>query len=355
MKFLLASIFCYSMTFAQNSETQNTVESPEPRVKISAEADFFFELAHMPTSVKGQSRFDIALLQISPEIFINESLGLHFRFVLAEERSAAENNYLNELQNGFVRFVDPQFSGLTHELGLIRLLWLSSEKTAGELDFFGDSAKSLSRRYGMLAEGELGYQGRFKQNDNLEWVFGFGNGEENQEGERGPNKEAFVGSFYKKNDLLVQLWLSSGRVDDIDTKINQKNRAILRVQEKWGRFSMAIEGLYAQDSSLDLVNQGRLEGITFTELVEPKEITTSGSRIELGYDLSDQQKATIRFDQINPKSEKKSIRSLQSAWTKRESRNMIWGIYYERTDFGAQHSSVSKVRELGRLGLEIAF
>lgn len=355
MKFLIASIFCCSGAFAQNSETQNTGVLPAPTVKISAEADFFFELAHMPSSVKGQARFDIALLQISPELFVNENLGLHFRFVLAEERSATEKNYLSELQNGFVRYVDPRFLGLTHELGLIRLAWIASEKTAGELDFFGDSAKSLSRRYGMLAEGELGYQGRFKQNDHIEWVFGFGNGEENQDEEQGPNKEAFVGSFYKRNDLLVQLWLSSGRVDDIDTKINQKNRAILRLQEKWGRFSMALEGLYAQDSSLDLSNQGRLEGITFTELIEPKEVTTSGGRIELGYDLLDQQKALIRFDQITPESEKKSIRSLQTAWTKRESINMIWGVYYERTDFGAQHSSLSRVRELGRLGLEIAF
>ncbi len=355
MKFLLASIFCFSSAFAQNSATLNSGFRPEPKFKISAEADFFFELAHMPASVRGQSRFDIALLQISPEIFVNEKLGLHFRFVLAEERSATEKNYLNELQNGFVRYVDPQFSGLTHELGLIRLAWISSEESAGELDFFGDSGKSLSRRYGLVAEGELGYQGHFKLSEHVDWVFGFGNGEENKEEEQGPNKEAFLGSFYKKNDLVVQLWLSSGRVDDIDTKINQKNRTIIRLQETWGRFSMALEGFHAQDSSIDLANQGRLEGITFTELISPQEITTSGGRIELGYDLSDQQKALIRLDQITPESEKKSIRSMQTAWTKRESPNMIWGIYYERTDFGAQHSSLSRVRELGRLGLEIAF
>ena len=322
---------------------------------MGAEAYFFLELAHMPSSVKGQTRFDIGLLQASPEIMIDENLALLLRFVLAEERSGTENNYLNELQNAFVRYRDIRFKGLTHELGLVRSAWIISENSASELDFFGDSGRSLARRYKMIGEGELGYQARYQQDDKIEWVLGFGNGEENKQEEQGPNKEAVLGTFYRHQDLVLQLWISTGRVDRLDSKLNEKNRVFVRAHEKWGRFSLGIEGVYAQDPSMDLETYGRLEGITFTELLQPQEIKTYGGRMNLGYDLSEKQRFILRFDQITPLSAKKRIQSFGAAWTQRESQNMVWGLFYEKTEFGAQHSTRSKLRELARLGLEIAF
>src|SRR5690348_4890422 len=97
MKYCALIFFFYSVSFA---------ESKIPEVKLGAEADVFFELANKPSSVKGQSQFDFALLQLSPEFKIDENLSLHFRFVLAEERSSQEKNYLSELQNAFIQYKD---------------------------------------------------------------------------------------------------------------------------------------------------------------------------------------------------------------------------------------------------------
>ena len=144
-------------------------------------------------------------------------------------------------------------------------------------------------------------------------------------------------------------------MDRIDTNISEKNRIYLRAEKTFGRLTMGLEGLYAQDPSLDLENNGRLESITFTELVTPEEIKTYGGRLTFSYELSEKQKFIIRADQVTPKSEQKRIQSVETAWTKQESDRMKWGLFYERTDFGAQHSSQSKVRELVRLGLEVKF
>lgn len=350
MKSILLVFFCCSISFAEQAASDSRFS-----FKLGGDADFFAELAHMPTSVQGQTRFDFALLQISPEVKVDEDLSLAFRFVLAEERSATEKNYLNQLQNGFIRYHDHLYRSLQHEIGLYRSAWITEEGNSGQLDFFGDSGKSLARRYGFVAEGELGYQARFQQNDQWLWVLGMGNGEENKSDEQGPNKEVFLGAFYKTSSVIWQLGLSSGRVDRIDTKISEKNRIYLRVEKTLGRFTLGVEGLYAQDPSLDLENNGRLEGITFTELTDPAEVKTYGGRANLTYDLSDRQKLVLRGDQVTSKNEKKRIQSMEVAWTKQESERMKWGLFYERTDFGAQHSSQAKVRELGRLGLEVRF
>lgn len=350
MKSLLSVFFCTSCVFAQNVSVNS-----HPEVKLGGEADFFVELAHMPSSVQGQSRFDFALLQVSPEVKVDEDIALAFRFVLTEERSSSEKNYLNQLQNGFIRYHDHLYRALTHELGLFRSAWITESRQSGELDFFGDSGRSLTRRYGFVAEGELGYQARYQQNDQWLWVLNFSNGEENKSEEKGPNKEVFLGSFYKTANMTWQLGVSAGRVDRIDSEINEKNRVYLRFEKSLGRFDVGLEGLYAQDPSLDLENNNRLEGITFVELADPKEIKTYGGRLDISYALSEKQKLFLRVDQVTPKSEKKRIQSLEAAWTKQESERMKWGLFYERTDLGAQHSPQSKVRELGRLGLEVKF
>lgn len=107
-----------------------------PKFKLNGELDFFFELAHRPTSVQGQTRFDFALLQLSPEIKLDEELSMAFRFALSEERSATEKNYLNEIQNAFVRYQDPNLIKLKHELGLIRSAWIAGEGSSADFDFF---------------------------------------------------------------------------------------------------------------------------------------------------------------------------------------------------------------------------
>lgn len=327
----------------------------KPEFQIGAEANFFLELAHSPSSVQGQSRFDFALLQISPEIKVDEKVALYFRFVLAEERSTSEKNYLTELQNAFIRYRDLNHEYWIHELGLIRSAWHNVETEIHDLDFFGDPGRSLARRYGLVAEGDLGYQGHYKKNDKRSWVFGITNGEENKENEKGPNKEVFVGHFFQQQDLIIRIWGSAGRVDRIDTELSDKQRIFLAFQKRFGRSTLGVEGVYAKDSSLDLEANGRFEGITFTELLQPREINTSGYRLDLGYDLSSTQKVILRFDEIRPGSNSKKLQSFETAWIKKESSNLIWGLFIEKTEFGAQHSSQSRQRERARLGIEIVF
>lgn len=352
-KFILVFLclpFCSPLVFAQKTPAE---------FKLNGEAAVFLESAQQPSSVQGQSQFDFSMLNLSPEIKINEGLSLVFRFVLAEERSTNEKNYLNEMQNAFIRYQDHRIESLSHELGLIRSGWLTEEVQAGELDLFGESARSLARRYGLVGEGDLGYQARIKQSDFFDWIFGFSNGEENKSAEQGPHKEAFAGVFFQKQDLVLQFWISSGKVDRLDSKINDRNRIFLRVQERLGRFIIRLEAVYAKDPSLDLENNERLEAITFTELVDPREIVTTGGRFDVGYVLSNAQKIVLRYDQLKPTygsiGERKQISSVEAAWLKRESEHLVWGLFWEQTRLGAQHSSQSKLREWTRLGIGITF
>lgn len=350
MKFLFVFCLASSLALAENSSS-----ILRPEVRLSGEVDFFFELAQMPSSEQGQTRFDFALVQLSPEVFIEENLALLFRFVLTEERSATEENYLNQLQNAYIRYQDPKFAQWIHEVGLIRNAWISTEKESQELDFFGDSGRSLARRYSVLAEGDLGYQARYRQNDKMDWALGFANGEENRESETGASKETFLGFFFKENEYVFQLWLSAGRVDRVDHKINDRNRAFLRIQKQSGRLFFGLEGFASQDPSVEVESEGRFEGITFTELLQPEEIQTYGGRLDLAYQLSDSQKIALRFDLVTPHSSRKKIESAELAWIKRESKAMVWGLFLEKTELGTQHSAQSKLRERARLGVEVAF
>jgi hypothetical protein len=359
MKSLFLVLLVSSSAFAQAVGSENSLPSNQYHkieIKLEGEADVFFEVAQLPSSVQGQTRFDFALLQLTPEIKLDQNLGLNFRFLLAGERSTSEKNYLNEVQNAYLTYQESQNQKLIHQLGLIRNDWITNEKTARDLDFFGDSGKSLARRYGFVSESELGYQAQYRQNDRIHWAMGFSNGEENEKDEAGPNKEAFVGMFYQNSKQMnLALWISLSRVDRLDTQINEKNRLLLTLEKRWGRFAFGLEALYAQDPSLNLESSKRLEGIKFTELLDPKEIKTSGGRLNLNYDLSDKQVVVLRFDQLKPEGSKKDIRSHEVAWVKTESPLMRWGVFYEKTEFGAQHSSQSKLRELGRLGIEVRF
>lgn len=324
-------------------------------VQLHGQAQVFGELAHKPSSKQGQTQFDFSLLQLSPEIIVQEKLKLYMRFVLAEQRSTTDRNFVSQLQNAAVQFQDFQNESITHEVGLFRNFWHRQEGLSQRFEFFSRSAWSLSRRYRFLAEGDLGYQGIWNLSEASQLTVGFSNGEENREAEKGAGKDFFMGYFSKGTDWLAQVFVSAGRVDRLDPKITPKNRALIRGQKTWGRFTLGVEGVYAEDPSQDLETYGRLEGITFTDLAEPIQIQTRGGRVDLMYQLSDQQSVLLRADWMEPRNQKRGIQSNQFAWTKMESELMRWGLMYEWTELGAQHSSQSKVREWARVGLELAF
>jgi hypothetical protein len=346
-------VFILIFLLAIGGHSQAQIMKPE--INLNGEADFFLEEANSPSSIRGQTRFDFGLLQISPSIRIRDDLSLNIRFDLAEERSTTEKNYLNEVQNAFIRYHDTKFEKLTHEVGLIRSAWIETEGFAAVLDMFGNSGRSLVRRYGFIGEGDLGYQGRYQMSDKLFFILGGVNGEENKDSEQGPNKEFFGGAFYHDTSFRAQLWLSSGRVDRTDSGISEKKRAILRLEKTMGRLMAAIEGVYAEDPSTDLEANHRLEGISFTELVDQRKIRTSGGRIEAAYDLNESQKIVLRYDHLTPQWERKHISSAEAAWIKRETENMQWGLFYEKTDLGVEHSLQSKTREWVRAALGINF
>lgn len=45
------------------------VQEKTPNFSLKGESDFFFELAHLPTSVQGQTRFDFALVKAGARNF----------------------------------------------------------------------------------------------------------------------------------------------------------------------------------------------------------------------------------------------------------------------------------------------
>lgn len=343
----LVLVFMSSTSRAENTENV--------QVDLHGQAQIFAELAHKPSSKQGQSQVDFSLLQMSPEIQIRQGLQFHMRFVLAEQRSPGDRNFITQLQNAAVHFKDPQHEKLIHELGLFRNLWHRQQGISQQFEFFSRSSWSLARRYRILAEGDLGYQGVWSFSEEKQLSFGFSNGEENREAEKGAGKDFFVGYFAKGSDWLGQIFLSSGQVDRLDAKISPKNRVLLRAEKSWGRFTLGLEGVYSEDPSQDLEAYGRLDGITFTDLSEPIQIQTGGGRVDLIYKLSDQQKLLLRSDWLEPRNPKRGVRSHQIAWKKAESEFMAWGFLFERTELGAQHSSQSKSREFMRLGFELAF
>ncbi len=359
--FIIFCLFLASLAVAQEPPLPTPSVSKEPLRSLKldfllhGDADFFLEMAHLPTSEQGQSRFDFSLLQLSPTLVLNPDLALHFRFVLADERSSKLKNYMNEVQDAYIEYQDPREKKLRHDFGLIRNAWLTTEGFAGEMDFFGVTGRSLVRRYQLMGEGDLGYQALYQPSENGLWALGFVNGEENKSDEKGPNKETYLMGLYQFCDFRIQSWLSYGRVDRLDSSINERLQLLLRIEKTWGRFQVGLEGLSTQDPSVDLESEGRLQGITFTELATPRQIWTRGGRMEVAYRLNESQDLMVRYDYLVPQWESKRVVSFETSWIKKESDLMRWGLFYEDTLLGSQHSSQSKRQEWVRIGLGIGF
>lgn len=326
-----------------------------PEWGLGLETDFYLEYSNLPSSRQGRTVFEFSELKLSPRVKLNDKLATFFRLSLVDERSTRANNYVSHLENAYIQYRPNLQSSWTHEVGLIRPYWHRHEGIVDSVDIFGTPSKSLARRYRFLGLGDLGYQGRYGFSENRFVTFGLVNGEENNEGENGPSKEGFVAYVSQGRKQLFGLWLSHGRVDVVEKKVADRNRAHLRYQVLLGRVSLGAEGLWAQDSSTDIENEQRAEGMTFTELTEVRNITTLAGRLEAHYQLNDRQKVLVRYDLLRPEFKNKDVESWMAAWVQQEQSYLSWGLFYENTLFGAEHSAQSQQRERVRLGLNLNF
>lgn len=325
-----------------------------PQIQIGAEVDFFYEANNAPSSKKGETAFEFSRLELIPQFILKPELSLEMRFDLAEERDAS-SGYQSKMENAFFNWSPPKSPQTTHHLGLIRPFWRTEEGWTASLDNFGDSSKNLVRRFNYLADGDLGYQGIWRWNSELSGVLGVINGEENKTAEIGPSKEVFFGLFQRHEDTRSAIWLSYGRVDNVDDRVSEKSRVFLRLQKPYGRVRMGFEGLIAQDSSSDMENQKRAEGITFTELTELRNISSQAGRVEIYYQLSPSEVVLLRYDRLDTEIAKKTVESTEVAWVKSEPELLDWGVYYENTLYGSEHSAQSRQVERVRLGISKTF
>lgn len=324
-------------------------------ITLGGELDFYFEASQSPSSKAGQTAFEFSRLELLPTLKTDEQISFHFRFDLAEERSATQAGYQSKTENAFFEWKPTQNPHMTHQLGLIRPYWRVNEGAIAEFDNFGDSSKNLSRRYNFLSDGDLGYQGLWLLKEDQLVAFGFINGEENKTAELGPSKEVFAGYFYDDQTSLWSAWLSYGRVDQLEDQVSERSRALLRHQKQWGRFRLGLEFLWAQDSNADYEARGRGEGITFTELSEPRAISTQAGRIEIYYTLNPLQQILIRYDELQTEISRKALGSTVLAWIKSEPQLFDWGFFYENTLYGQAHSAQSRQIERLRVGLSKVF
>lgn len=326
-------------------------------VRLGGEFDFYVEYNQSPSSKSGQAAFEFSRLELLPIIDLNhdqELLTIELRWDLAEERDST-SGYQSKMENAFIQWKPARNQQWTHQLGLVRPLWRTQEGRIAEFDNFGDTSKNLSRRYQFISDGDLGYQGIFQWKDDHQFSFSFVNGEGNQSSEVGISKEVHFGYFYNLDDQLWAGWLSFGRVDQVEDSVSEKSRLFLRYQNRWGRLGLGIEALLAADSNTDFENNKRAEGMTFSELTEPKNVRTDAFRVEFYYTLNPLQQVLVRYDTLKVNLSEKGLQSLTAAWLKSEPGLFDWGLYYESTLYSQNHSAKSRQNELVRLGISKVF
>lgn len=329
----------------------------QPELRLGGELDFYLEYNQSPSSKAGQSAFEFSRFELLPVIDLNheqDQLTIEMRWDLAEERDTS-NGYQSKMENAFIQWLPARTEMWTHQIGLIRPYWRTQEGQIAEFDNFGDSSKNLSRRYRFLSDGDLGYQGAYQWNKKHKISFSFINGEENKSSEVGVSKEVQFGYFYNFEDVLWSGWLSFGQVDQVEDSVSEKSRLFLRHQNRWGRVGLGLEILLAADSNTDLENNQRAEGMTFTDLTQPENIKTDAYRVEFYYTLNPLQQALIRFDTLRVNINDKGLTSYTAAWLKSEPGLFDWGLYYESTLYGRNHSARSRQVELARLGISKVF
>lgn len=328
--------------------------SATPALSVGGVVDLYFEGNNAPTSKTGQTGFEFSRLELVPRFDFQPELQFEMRFDLAEERSA-NRGYQSKLENAFFSWSPVQRPEQTHQIGLVRPEWRTQEGLTAHFDNFGDSSKNLARRFHFLSDGDLGYQFLKTYQDAYKLALGIINGEENKSAEIGPSKEAFLGLFKVEDLSRWGLWLSYGRVDNIDDKFSEKTRVMGRWQRPWGRFRGGVEFFFAQDASSDLENQARAEGITFTELTNLRTISTQAYRVEIYYQLSPLEQFLLRHDNLTTEIKGKSLESFSLAWVRNEPDLFDWGLFYENTYYGEAHSAQSRQIERVRLGVSKSF
>lgn len=336
--------------FAQAQINKEAPELLKPEWRMGLRTEFFFEASNRPTSKEGQTEFRFADLELNPKAQFNEEISTFFKLAMSERLS---QEYTTELENAYVQFRAKGSSNWIHEVGIIQPLWHRYEGLVGEVDIFGRVSQSLARRYNFLQDGDLGYQGRYNSSSESFWTFGVVNGEENNSNEVGASKEAFVGYVYHGERQLAGLWLSHGEVDVVDDSIAGRSRALLRYQLRLGRLVVGLEGLWARDPDADFQINERAEGMTFEN--PDQSITTTAGRVDLYYDLNDKQQILIRYDHLRPELKNKDISSWTTGWFKREKPYFSWGLFYENTLLGLEHSAQARQRENVKLGLSLRY
>ena len=330
-------------------------QSFKPEWSYAMKSAFYVEYSNRPSSKEGQFEFNFSDLDLVPTVHVTEELSATFWGVLVGQRAIGSKRYTAELENVFITYQQKSKPQWVHELGLVRPLWHRNEGTIGRTSFFGITSKSLAERFNFLQMGDLGYQGRYVFSAESFFAFGVINGEENSSDEAGASKEVFVSYIQQNAQQLFGLWLSYGQVDVAGEEFSERSRAHLRYQRHLGRFILALEAMWAQDPSSDYENNRRAEAMTFTELTEPMNLSTEAGRIDLGYRLNDQQLVLIRYDLLRPELDHKDVESWTTAWVKSENAHHSWGIYYENTLYGTQHSAQSRQRERVLLGMSLHF
>lgn len=327
----------------------------KPEWSFEMKSAFYLEYSNRPSSKEGQFEFNFSDLDLVPTVHVTEELSATFWGNLVGQRLAGSKKYAAELENVFIIYRQKSKSQWIHELGLIRPVWHRHEGIIAKTSFFGITSKSLAERYNFLQMGDLGYQGRYNVSDEAFVAFGTINGEENASDEAGASKEAFLSYIHQNPQQLIGLWLSYGQVDVADEEVSERSRALLRYQRHLGRFMLGLEAMWAQDPSSDYEVNERGEAMTFIELADPENLTTEAGRIDLSYRLNDQQIVLIRYDLLCPELDSKDIESWTTAWVKSENVHHSWGVFYENTLYGTQHSAQSRQRERVLLGMSLHF
>jgi hypothetical protein len=328
--------------------------SATPALSVGGVVDLYFEGNNAPTSKTGQTGFEFSRLELIPRFDFQPELHFEMRFDLAEERSS-NRGYQSKLENAFFSWSPQQSPENSHQIGLIRPEWRTQEGLIENFDNFGDSSKNLARRFNFISDGDLGYQFFKTYEEGYKLTLGLINGEENRTAEVGPSKEAFIGLFKGEDLSRWALWLSYGRVDNIEDKYSERTRVMGRWQRPWGRFRGGVEFLLAQDASSDMENQARAEGISFSELTDLRAISTEACRVEIYYQLSPLEQVLLRHDNLMTEMSGKSLKSFTLAWVRNEPDLFDWGLFYENTYYGEAHSSQSRQIERMRLGVSKSF
>lgn len=328
-------------------------EPTASRVQIEGSALLGLDLYSRPSAREGESAFvfrDLSLLVSAP---VDDNAEFTFKLKgpgpETGERSATTKRFLILIERAQVNF----YSGFdTYFLGIVAHPWEDRQSEYFNTFLWGPSSYLAAQRFKYVSLSDQGLVWRRDFSEGGQIQLAVLNGEENRSEEIGPKKEAVI----VWDQPFSAGWLGVGIVYGGYEQFgpdNQKIRALLRWQSRWGKSTLGFEALWARDPADAVTLLGLAEGVELNVELPGQKTTAQGGTLWWLYQLQEIRELFLKLDYLNPSQEVsgKSLWGLQLALVNQWSESVNWVVYFENLEKQPQHSHSSLQNQ--RLGLSV--